>query len=155
MEIDHAWHAPGHPKRAVNQIKPSYPLCETKGGMPRSQTARSQPAEDVPWKVRLRRCNIFFRSAATRCRPAGRWLPRPRHAVDLVRLTVGVCWATICWRGRGCHPAARVARGFLSVELVGYVVASASAPASRCAMTTRLYLVDHLRARQIVRRRRR
>src|SRR5438034_1286676 len=53
---------------------------------------------------------------------ARRWLSRPWDAIDLVRLTVDVGCAAICWRAR-----AGGARSFLGVELAGHVVAGASA----------------------------
>jgi hypothetical protein len=80
---------------------------------------------------------------------ARRWLSRPWDAIDLVRLTVDVGCAAICWRGR-----AVAARSFLGVELAGHVVAGASAPAARCVMTARLYPVaPHMRPRRSHRRR--
>jgi hypothetical protein len=82
---------------------------------------------------------------------ARRWLSRPRDAIDLVRLTVDVGCAAICWRGRTCPG---VARSFLGVELVGHVVAGASAPASRYVTMARLHPMNsHMRAHRIIRRR--
>src|ERR1700730_12698682 len=51
----------------------------------------------------------------SRYRVAGRWLPRPRNAIDLVRLTVLVCWATIGWPLRTAHPTAGVASRLLGI----------------------------------------
>jgi hypothetical protein len=43
----------------------------------------------------------------SRYRRAGRWLPRPRNAIELVRLTVGRgSWTTIFWRWRAAHSSA-------------------------------------------------
>ena len=66
------------------------------------------------------------RLPCSRYRRAGRWLPGPRNAIDLVRLSVHVSWATICWRWRTAHPAARVARDLLSIQLVGHNISRPS-----------------------------
>jgi len=134
--------------------------------VPWHQKAATPPREAAGWEHGLANENTRSGKSARECWArlevwTGRCLPRPRHAIDLVRLTVGISWITIGWRRRtahppwrwcGRHPAARVARNFLGVELVGYVVASARAPASGSTMMTRLYPM-HMRAHRFAVRR--